>query len=293
MGVNEIEWVNTHATSRMNYHRSMDEPESPDELLTLLSRYMDISRHLVPSIVESEIHPNTLWHPDLHLDNVFVDPDSKKITRIVDWQSAAVAPLFFQCGVPRLFRHHKPVTGDWTVPEKSENYDSFTEDKKSKADRELESEVCHKYYKYQTYKKNPRHWAALNQDHISTRTKPVWLVSGVWQNKDVFFLRESLIALVERWADIEPNSGPCPINFTERELELHANEEENMSGVGELLRTLRDERMLPVDGIVHPADYDKARKTCQKYRDIFLSLADSEEQRMLFSKIWPYQDSAT
>ncbi|KAI9844282.1 MAG: hypothetical protein M1837_005692 [Sclerophora amabilis] len=94
MGMNEIEWVKTHATPRFNYHRSMDESESPEELLTLLTRYMDISRHLAPPIVDEEIHSKTLWHPDLHLDNVFVDPDSKKITRIVDWQSAAVAPLY-------------------------------------------------------------------------------------------------------------------------------------------------------------------------------------------------------
>ncbi|KAI9673460.1 MAG: hypothetical protein M1817_002922 [Caeruleum heppii] len=291
MGLNEIRWVKTHAKPRMNYHRLMDEPESPDELLELLTRYMEIARHLVPPSVDGEIHSKSLWHPDLHLDNVFVDPDSKKITRIVDWQSAAVAPLFFHCGVPRLFRHHRPVTNDWSVPERPANYDSLTDEAKRKADDDLESEVCHKYYRYQTYKKNRRHWMALaSQDHISIRTKPTWLVSGVWQNQDVFFLRQSLIALAQRWKEIEPNAGSCPITFTERELELHANEDENISGVGELLKTLRDEAMLPADGMVDPADYDQARRICEKYRGIFLGLADSEAQRKLFAKIWPYQD---
>jgi Phosphotransferase enzyme family len=291
MGLNEIEWVKTHATPRMNYHRSMEEPESPSEFLALLARYMDVSRHLVPPSIDGEIHANTLWHPDLHLDNVFVDPDSRKITRIVDWQSAAVAPIFLHCGVPKLFRHRKPVSDDWAVPDKPQNYDRLTDEEKKEADYELESEICHKYYRYQTYKKNPRHWAALTQDHIPIRTKSVWLVTGAWQNRDVFFLRQSLIDLAKRWRELEPNAGPCPISFTERELELHANEDENMTGVGELLKTLRDEGMLPADGMVDPADYTKAREICQKYKRIFVGLANGEEQRRLFSKIWPYQET--
>jgi hypothetical protein len=72
---------------------------------------------------------------------------------------------------------------------------------------------------------------------------------------------------------------------------MHARENENMDGVGQLLKMLRDEGMLPADGIVHPADYDRARNMCQEYKKIFVSLADSEEQRRLFLKIWPYQDS--
>jgi hypothetical protein len=103
---------------------------------------MDVSSHLVPPTVDGKIHSNVLWHPDLHLDNTSVDPCSRKITAIADWQSAAVAPLFFQYGVPKLFRHHGPVTNDWAVPEKPENYDSLTEEEKTKADRELENEVC-------------------------------------------------------------------------------------------------------------------------------------------------------
>ena len=290
MGTNEIRWIEAHATPRMNYHRFMDEKETPDEVLALLKRYMDVSNYLVPPIIK-DIQSKVLWHPDLHLDNIFVDPCSRKITRIVDWQSAAIAPLYLQCGVPKLFRHHEPVADDWAVPEKPKEYDRLSEEEKSKVDYDLESETCHRYYKYQTYKRNPRHWAALNQGHLSLLTKPVWLVSGVWQNRDVFFLRQSLIELFQNWGEIESTSCPCPITFTQEELKIHADEEENMSGVGQLLKTFRDEGLLPEDGMVDPEDYDQARKNCQKYKEIFLGLAESEKQKRLFSKIWPYQDS--
>jgi aminoglycoside phosphotransferase (APT) family kinase protein len=36
----------------------------------------------------------TLSHPDLHLDNIFVDPDTKRITHIIDWQSAVISDVF-------------------------------------------------------------------------------------------------------------------------------------------------------------------------------------------------------
>ena len=74
MGMNEIKWVEAHAIPRMSYHQSMDEPESPDEVLALLKRYIDVSSHLIPPTVNREIQSKVLCHPDLHLDNIFVDP---------------------------------------------------------------------------------------------------------------------------------------------------------------------------------------------------------------------------
>ena len=95
MGTNEIQYVKTYAHPRMNYHRSSTEPELPDEVLTLLERYLQLSPAMVPPKSLDDTHLPTLWHPDLHLDNVFVDPESQQITRIIDWQSAAVVPFFY------------------------------------------------------------------------------------------------------------------------------------------------------------------------------------------------------
>jgi hypothetical protein len=37
-----------------------------------------------------------------------------------------------------------------------------------------------------------------------------------------------------------------------------------MSVIGQLLKIFRGEGMLPADGMVHPEDYDQARKICKK-----------------------------
>jgi hypothetical protein len=52
--------------------------------------------------------------------------------------------------------------------------------------------------------------------------KSVWLVSGVWENQDLFFLHESLIPLATSWGEPFPNNQPpCPIKFMEKDIELY------------------------------------------------------------------------
>ncbi|KAK2764409.1 hypothetical protein FQN54_009103 [Arachnomyces sp. PD_36] len=272
IGHNEIAWIKSHAFPRMNYYRSTKTPQHPDEALSLLSQYMEVASYLVPR--DGGDDPKVLWHPDLHLDNVFVDPETLQITAIIDWQSASVAPLFFH------------------IPERPDGYEDLSEDKKQQIDEDLEGETIHKYYESQVYKRSPRHWAFLQQRSIPVMRKPVWLVTGAWENKDLFFLRQSLLSLASHWDELFPNDiGKCPLKFTEQELQLHAEEEENMDGVGQMLTLFRDQGVLPVDGMVDPEDFEVAKENSRKFKDVFVGLAKDEAERELFSKLWPYQDS--
>ena len=105
MAINEMRFIKTHARPRINYHRSSTEPELPDEVLDLFDQYLQLTLAMVPPLGTDDTHSPTLWHPDLHLDNVFIDPKSKKTTHIIDWQSATVMPFFYQCGVSRMFQY--------------------------------------------------------------------------------------------------------------------------------------------------------------------------------------------
>lgn len=85
MAKNEMRFIEAHAQPRMNYHRSSTEPELPDEVLDLLKQYLRLAASMVPPGGIFNTHTPTPWHLDLHLGNVYVDPESKKITRIIDW----------------------------------------------------------------------------------------------------------------------------------------------------------------------------------------------------------------
>jgi hypothetical protein len=291
MATNEIKFIKAQAHPRMNYHRSSIEPELPEEVLDLIDWYLQLTPAMVPPLGTDGTHSPTLWHPDLHLDNVFVDPESKQITRIIDWQSAAVMPLYYQCGVPRMFQHPGTVADGWALSKLPEDYDSLDQSEKAKIDSDRKSEACHKYYEAETKSKNPRHWAALQLENADMRIEPSRLVINVWEDHDVFFLRRALLSIVEQWQDLCPGSDICPVSFTEQELAVHAAEEESMSNVGEILRLFRENWGLPSDGMVDPTDYDRIRIAVAELRDSFIEDADNDAEKELFARLWPYQDA--
>lgn len=101
-----------------------------------------------------------------------------------------------------------------------------------------------------------------------------------------------MIAIAALWERVCPDeTTECPIDFTKEERDLYVKEDENMTGVGGMLKLFQDQGVLPMDGMVDPDDYETAMSNCKKFKDIFLGLAKDEEERELFSKLWPYQDS--
>jgi hypothetical protein len=134
--------------------------------------------YLVPPPTTESGYTNILWHPDLHLDNIFVDPGTHQITHIIDWQSACVAPLFYQSCIPRLYRHPGPVREGWTVPARPEGFEDLSESEKKRIDDNLESETLNKYYEAQVCKRAPRHWEVLQQKTAPIIRKPIWLTTG-------------------------------------------------------------------------------------------------------------------
>jgi hypothetical protein len=71
---------------------------SPEAALSLLHQF----RLAAPSLSLAEhstLAQPVLWHEDLHLGNIFVDPKDM-ISGIINWQDTHCLPLFFQVEVP-------------------------------------------------------------------------------------------------------------------------------------------------------------------------------------------------
>ncbi|KAH6721582.1 kinase-like domain-containing protein [Leptodontidium sp. MPI-SDFR-AT-0119] len=268
MAENETKFIQAHARPRMNYARSLTEPESPDEMLDLLDRYLQLAPAMVPQ-PSDDTHAPTLWHPDLHLDNVFVDPESKQITRVIDWQSAAVLPFFYQCGIPTMFKHQGPVSEDMTVwPKRPENYHNLEQDEKLMIDSLIGSECLNKYYLAITHNKNPRNWAGPTAARRRTNTTHTHCPEHLC-----------------------PDAGPCPVSFNEQEMALYAHEEENRSYVSEILTLFRKNWRLLPDGSIESARFEEIQNELTQMREAFIGAADNEEDRLLAEKLWPYQDA--
>lgn len=97
IGINERIWARAHAVPQTNPYNPTDETQSPESYISLLDRYLQLIPYMAPVPT-----PTTLSHPDLHLDNIFVDPDTMKITCIIDWQSTLVSEPYFQRSYPQM-----------------------------------------------------------------------------------------------------------------------------------------------------------------------------------------------
>src|SRR5437870_180936 len=61
----------------------------------VLRDYLKVATQILPNDVN--LSKPTLWHSDLHSDNIFVDPSQPtRILNIIDWQAVNVSPLFLQ-----------------------------------------------------------------------------------------------------------------------------------------------------------------------------------------------------
>lgn len=291
IAMNEKKYISLYAHSRMNYARSVTGYEQPKDAIDLLDRYLQLTPAMVPPKHEADIHSATLWHPDLHLNNVFVDPKSKRINQVIDWQSAAVLPFFHQCRVPPMFRHPRPIDDDLnTLQKRPGNYKDLNQDEKKQIDILIASEGIHKYYLGTTHNQNQRHWVAL-QLKDDLRTQPAHIVPNIWEESNVFYLRRALLRIVGAWEDLCLDRGPCPVTFTDEELAQHAQEAENMEAVSGVLTLFRDRWGLPPDGSVESAGYEEVKAELSQMREAFIEAADNEEDKFLAEKLWPYQDT--
>lgn len=294
---NERKFIKEYATPRMNYHRSLIKPELPHEMLSLIDRYLQLTPAMVPSQLteDIDIHSPTLWHPDLHPNNIFVDPESKKLSHVIDWQSASSLPLFYHCHVPTAIKHHGPALtvlddlDSW--PEPPQNYHSLSPDEKTYIDNAIGSEYLHKYYLSSTRVKNPRPWAVLQRAaELNLRTGPAGWVQSAWSNNETFFLRRALMSIADRWEVLCPDAGPCPWVFTEDELASYEHEKETRGYVSTFLAYFQDNWGVPVDGCIEVGRFAEVRAEMKRMRAHFVGSADDEEEKELAEKIWPYED---
>lgn len=293
MGDNEKHWAEHCAKPRLNYYRSNSEPETPAEYMGLIAKYLLVMPHLSASEpVNDDLLRLTLWHTDLHLNNIYVDLTSETITNVIDWQGVTVAPLILQARIPRMVRCTTPLPLGWIMPEKAADYDTMSEQDKKREDRHYEDALCNKYYEVQTAKRNPSHYAAIihNNSWKLPLIKPVKSICGAWSSREVFRLRSSLIDVVDHWHELKPGVPHCPISFTKEERKLHDEEMENRDYIEQVMESFQDAGILPADGIVDPEDYEIVKRRAQIQKETLLSMAENEEQRAWLNKLWPYQD---
>ncbi|KAI2964610.1 hypothetical protein CBS147323_6309 [Aspergillus niger] len=142
------------------------QPSRPKKVAAIQD-YLSLVQFFLPT--DDSICSAFLWHPDLHTENIFVDPDRpSEVLGIIDWQSSEVLPLFDHARQPYLLDYDGPPATGLDPPEFPENFDQLDPPEKAKAERLYLNISLATLYRKLTYAKNKKLFGAMEFQQTSS-----------------------------------------------------------------------------------------------------------------------------
>ena len=241
---------------------------------------------MVPN--EANLTSPTLRHPDLHQSNIFLCPQSTQISSIIDWQGASTIPLFLQSGFPVLCDHDPGRPQTLKKPRLSDDYDKMDPEEQKEAMMKFKKEQTNLYYTAATGLKNERHMQALRLPYLDMRQYLVKQAGMPWDG-DLVNLRAALIGVRSKWKDLV-GEGPCPVSFTDEDVQVAMRESQEWNEAAEMIATIRNSLGIDEEGGTEPHNYDFACALNREWRLRMLMEANAEEKERCW-QIWPFKDN--
>lgn len=266
---------------------------SREKKLKALQSYLAIANYLLPT--DQSIAVSCLWHPDLHQENIFVNPENtSEVVAIIDWQSAELAPLFNQVRPPYFLDYDGSITEGLEQPKLPDNYKQLDPVSRKKAMSLYLSQMLSVMYRLLLRNEAPllfRTWEYQQTVSFSLLLcAQRLLVDGEAQ------YLASILELENVWANlpevVAQGSLPYPFHFS---LEERKNIEADAKGTADgmnLMGSVRDsigEDLFPEKGIVRADKYDEAINALQQMKEQVLDLyAHNDRERKLWEENWPF-----
>ena len=226
--------------------------------LRALHCYLDILSQILPK--DERISSAHLWHDDLHLGNIFVDPsEPTKVVGLIDWQSTELSPLYFHARQPHFIDYEGPPVNGLERPQPRKDLDRL----EISARREAEALYLHQslcsLYMTLTHHQNPRLYAAL-QYQATQQYLLLILARNILIDGEVSYLSQ-LAELESTWSDLSADKlSACPFAFSDNDRDgLEADMEGVIRGM-QAMRSIRGSlgELFPEQGIVRTDQYDEA-----------------------------------
>ncbi|KAL8970320.1 MAG: hypothetical protein Q9197_003870 [Variospora fuerteventurae] len=261
--------------------------------ISVLEDYSKIAGYLVPNNVAT--HSPVLWHGDLHMSNIFVDPDDPtKITGLIDWQATNIAPLFFQASHPHFIDFDGPRHQEMSVPRLPSNFGQLSPAEQKDAETLKLNQMLYKFYEVECRLRNRPVYDAL-QFQQTLKYQAIAYAASLLTGGEPRF-KGKLIALTDAWEKVVGKDGPsCPLRYSDEDRREQEREEELwMMGYTNMLCVLGaiGDAQVGWDGWVERCQYDAVRERVREARKSFLEQVggNEEERRREWAKCWPFGD---
>ena len=163
-----------------------------------------------------------LWHEDLHLENIFVDPNQRtKILGVIDWQSVQIAPLFEHRIEPPVLKYNGPDVESLQRPELPHNCDELSAGSRAREINSYYSMALMSAYRTLVHMKTPELYQAVElQD--TTLGNLLMLVRRIFGVGEAH-MRLLILNLRQEWLELpavrEAGNPPFPLQFSDAEVE--------------------------------------------------------------------------
>ena len=259
-----------------------------------LERYIQIALQLVPT--EKWLQRPTLRHPDLNPNNIFISEDFE-IVSIIDWQHSNILPLFLQAAIPAHFQNYgDPESEELRQPQLPQDIDEMEEEDRNKDLELYRRRHLHFYYIGATAKNNNQHFEALMHDGGLLRRKIFQHAGEPWEGNNIP-LKGDLIQVAQDWpattisrAGDDGNPSPCPISFTDSEIETTMQAVMKQEEADSQMEILRNAIGINVDGWTSHEGYEQAVLGAAEMKRQAVGYADSEFEREMTLRHWPFED---
>ncbi|EAU34264.1 hypothetical protein ATEG_05195 [Aspergillus terreus NIH2624] len=187
-----------------------------------LQDYMKALPFLLPK--DEEVSKPVLWHPDLHADNIFVNPNNPtEIVSVIDWQAVNLSPLFLQARHPRLIEFDGPIPEGLQSIELPDNFEQLSPEEQLEAKKLRAAQSLYKLYEIQLIRQCPEIYRAL-QFRDSLPVQIMGLSGSIFSDGEPV-VEGMLMRLEEQWSTHVGSSVPCPLSFSELERDRQREDE--------------------------------------------------------------------
>lgn len=253
-----------------------------------LWNYLKVAQYLSPEV--KEISKPALWHPDLHGDNIFANPDRPtEILSIIDWQAVNLSPLFLQARHPALIEFEGLIPEGLQSISLPENFDELSAEEQLEAKKLRAAQSLYKLYDIQMIQDCPEIAAALR--FRNSLPGQITGLSGSLFSDGEPIVQGMLIRLQEEWATYIGSSVPCPLSFAEEDKQRQKEDEKKRASGVVLMEEFLDQVGVyrGWDGWVNHSDYEYYKVRLEQCKHEFLHYqCVTNEERSQWEAVWPF-----
>ncbi|KAL9098523.1 MAG: hypothetical protein Q9163_005834 [Psora crenata] len=265
-----------------------------EKKLKALQYYLAMIKYLLPT--DQSIQSSCLWHDDLHVENIFVDPENPtEVIGIIDWQSAELAPLFEHARQPYFLDYDGPPILGLERPRMPENLAQLDPAAQEEAKALFLKQSLSALYKTVLYRQKPRLYRAMAfQETLSFDL--LLLARNLLVDGEATYLAQ-VLELEKTWTELPGvcarGAAPFPFRFSaEERVEIEADVRGALRGI-EAMRKVQESlgELFPERGLVRNDQYEETRDALRQVREQVIGIyARDEKEKEIWLEGWPFDN---